>query len=83
MSHTPHEIAADFPEYAEQLHQLKMTDAHFQKLADTYHELNRDIHRAETDIEPKSDDYMTEMRKQRVALKDKIHGLLKAKASVG
>lgn len=81
MSHTPHEIAADFPEYADQLHQLKTTDAHFRKIADTYHALNRDIHRAETNIEPTSDDHMIEMRKQRVALKDDIYTALRANAT--
>ena len=80
MSHTPHEIAADFPEYAAQLHDLKTSDAHFRKIADTYHELNRDIHRAETNIEPTSDDHLTDMRKQRILLKDEIHSLLKASA---
>lgn len=81
MSHTPHELAADFPEYAEQLRQLKMTDTYFRKLADGYHDINRDIHRAETNIEPTSDDHMADMRKQRMVLKDEIHGLLRANAA--
>ncbi|WP_417477985.1 YdcH family protein [Maricaulis sp.] len=78
MSHTPHELAADFPEYAEQLHELKAGNAHFQKLADAYHALNRDIHRAETNVEPTSDDQMTDMRKRRMVLKDEINALLKS-----
>ncbi|QNL19938.1 YdcH family protein [Hyphobacterium sp. CCMP332] len=80
MSHTPHELAADFPEYAEQLHLLKESDAHFQKLADAYHTLNREIHRAETNVEPTSDEHLTEMRKRRMVLKDDINTLLKAAA---
>lgn len=78
MSHTPHEIAADFPEYTDQLHELKTSDAHFRKIADTYHDLNRNIHRAETNVEPTSDEHLTDMRKQRILLKDEIHSLLKA-----
>lgn len=81
MSHTPHELAADFPEYAEQLHQLKTTDAHFRKLADAYHDINRDVHRAETNVEPTSDDNMVDMRKKRAALKDELYGMLKASAA--
>jgi len=81
MSHTPHELAADFPEYAEQLHALKTSDAHFRKLADEYHTVNRDIHRAETNVEPTSDEHMTDMCKQRSALKDEIYGMLKAAAT--
>lgn len=81
MSHTPHELAADFPEFAKQLHDLKTSDAHFRKLADDYHTLNRDVHRAETNVEPTSDEHMTDMRKKRSALKDEIYGLLKKAAS--
>ena len=81
MSHTPHELAADFPEYVDQLHQLKESDAHFQKMADAYHALNREIHRAETNVEPTSDDHLTEMRKRRMVLKDDINALLKTAAN--
>lgn len=77
MSHTPHELAEEFPEFAEKLHALKTSDAHFARLADEYHELNREIHRIETDTEPTSDEYQTELRKKRMALKDKIYALLK------
>lgn len=77
MSHTPHELAADFPEFADQLHVLKLTDAHFQTLADRYHQINRSVHRAETNIEPTTDERLINMRKQRMALKDEIYGILK------
>ena len=80
MSHVPHELAEDFPDLADQISSLRQTDAHFAKLADSYHELNRALHRAETDVEPTSDDHMTEMRKTRMALKDEIYGYLKANA---
>jgi uncharacterized protein YdcH (DUF465 family) len=83
MSHTPHELAADFPEYAEQLHRLKTTDAHFRNLADLYHTVNRDVHRAETNVEPTSDHHLVDLRKQRAALKDEIFGLLKASPAAG
>ncbi len=77
MSHTPHELAEEFPEFADKLHALKTSDAHFARLADEYHELNREIHRIETDTEPASDEYQTELRKKRMALKDEIYALLK------
>ncbi len=78
MTHTPHELAADFPEFAETIHRLKTEDAHFQKLSEEYHVLNRDIHRAETDVEPTSDDHLEEMKARRVRLKDELFALLKA-----
>lgn len=78
MSNTPHELAEEFPEYVALMHKLKTTDAHFARLFDEYHDLNRDIHRMETDIEPVSDEHQTEVRKKRMALKDEIYALLKA-----
>ena len=78
MSHTPHELTEEFPDLADKIHALKTSDAHFAKLADEYHELNRQIHRIETDVEPASDEHQTELRKQRLALKDEIYNILKS-----
>lgn len=78
MSHTPHELAEEFPDHVEQIHALKVSDAHFAKLADSYHDINRAVHRAETNVEPTTDDHMTEMRKERMALKDQIWSALSA-----
>ncbi len=76
MTHTPHELAADFPEHAQKIHDLKTTDAHFAKLAEAYHPLNRAIHRAETGVEPVDDLAETEMHKKRMVLKDQIAAIL-------
>lgn len=76
MSHTPHELAEDFPEYAQRISALQITDTHFERLTGEYHEVNRAIHRAETDVEPTSDAHLTEMRKSRVELKDQIYRYL-------
>jgi uncharacterized protein YdcH (DUF465 family) len=78
MKNTPHELHEEFPEYAEQIHALKVSDAHFAKLFEEYHEVNRAVHRAETDVEPVSDEHMVELRKQRMTLKDELFALLKA-----
>ena len=82
MSHAPHELAEEFPEAAALLSRLKAEDAHFARLADRYHALNRDIHRAETDVEPTSDAHATEMRRERLHLKDQIATIL-SKADAG
>lgn len=78
MSNTPHELAAEFPEFADKMSTLKQSDAHFAKLADTYHEVNRQVHRAETNVEPMEQLAEDQLRKQRAALKDEIYTLLKA-----
>lgn len=81
MSHTPHELTEEFPEAADLIHELKTGNAHFAKLADAYHELNRDIHRAETKVEPVSDLAEEEMRKRRMKLKDEIAKMLRDAAA--
>jgi uncharacterized protein YdcH (DUF465 family) len=78
MSHTPHELAEDFPEHAQKISDLRSTDSHFARLTDEYHALNRDVHRAETDVEPASDEHLTELRKNRIRLKDEIYSQLTA-----
>ncbi len=78
MSHTPHELAEEFPEHAERLHALKSTSAHFARLAEAYHAVNRAIHRAETQVEPMDDLAEEQLRKERLKLKDQIHQLLLA-----
>ena len=78
MANTPHELAADFPEYADKIHALKLEDAHFARLAEEYHEINRAIHRAETNVEPTDDFHEEDMRKKRMVLKDELYAMLKA-----
>ncbi len=76
MGHTPHELAEEFPDKVTQIHDLKQTDAHFARLMDEYHEINRAVHRAETNVEPMEDLAETELRKKRAYLKDEIWGML-------
>ncbi len=78
MSHTPHELHDEFPELAGKISEMKQADAHFGKLADEYHQVNRAVHRAETLVEPMEELAEVEMRKKRAALKDKIYHMLTA-----
>ena len=41
MSHTPHELAEEFPDKVDVMSALKGSDAHFAKLSDEYHALKR------------------------------------------
>jgi uncharacterized protein YdcH (DUF465 family) len=78
MSHTPHDLAEEFPDSAEQLHALKVSNAHFTKLFEEYHEVNRQIHRVETRVEPVSEALEITLRRRRMVLKDEIYAGLKA-----
>ena len=76
MSNTPHELAADFAEHAALIHHLCETDGHFLRISNEYHEVNRAIHRSETDVEPVDDFHMSDLRKERMRLKDEIFEML-------
>lgn len=76
MSHVPHELAEEFPDQTDRLHDLKMNNTHFAKLSDEYHQLNREIHRIESGVEPTSDTYATDLRKKRMLLKDEISAII-------
>ncbi len=78
MSHTPHELHEEFPDFASKISELKQDNAHFSKLADAYHEVNRQIHRAETLVEPMDEQAERGLRKERARLKDEIYRLLSA-----
>lgn len=78
MSHTPHELAEEFPDKVELISELKQSNAHFAGLVDKYHEINRAIHRAETNVEPTEELHEVEMRKERMMLKDDIWKMLSA-----
>lgn len=77
MSHTPHELAEEFPEFVQKMSALKVSDAHFAKMAEDYHELNRKVHRAETNVEPREELAEVDLRKRRGALKDEIYAYLR------
>jgi uncharacterized protein YdcH (DUF465 family) len=73
---TPNELDEMFPAARSVIHQLKQSDAHFAKLADQYHEINRAVHRMETNVEPVSDETMENKRKKRLALLDEISAII-------
>ncbi|HYA80222.1 MAG TPA: DUF465 domain-containing protein [Methylocystis sp.] len=72
MSHVAHELSEQFPGQAETIRALKESNAHFAKIAELYHEINRTIHRMETEVEPVADETLEAMKKRRLLLMDEI-----------
>lgn len=72
----PHDLAHELPEYRGAIHELKTTNAHFAKLFDEYHAINREVHRIEAEIETVSDAYAEACKKKRLALKDELFSML-------
>ncbi|WP_417449725.1 YdcH family protein [Kordiimonas sp.] len=77
MSHVPHELREEFPEFADTIHKLKEENAHFRRVSEEYHEVNRSIHRLENGDEHASQFDEDNLRKERIRLKDEIYSLLK------
>lgn len=64
MSHVPHELLEEFPEYKDKIHEAKISNAHFGKISDEYHRLNREIHRLETRVEASTEEHEHDLRKK-------------------
>ena len=73
-----HDLHHEFPEFKEEIHHLKMNDAHFARLFKDYHETDQEVHRIEQGVENTSDDYLEQKKVQRLKLKDDLFEMLKA-----
>lgn len=71
-----HNLAAEFPQYAEKIHTLKMENSHFRKIFDQYNQADADVHRIESGAEATTDEHLNELRLKRVKLKDELYSLL-------
>jgi len=73
-----HDLLHEFPEHREKIHTLKISNNHFARLFDEYHEVNNAVHRVESGAENTSDEYLENLKKQRLNLKDQLYGMLQA-----
>ena len=73
-----HDLLHELPEYKDKIHAMKTSDAHFAKLFDEYHEVDHEVRRIEQGVETPSDDYLEEVKKKRLALKDELYKMLQA-----
>lgn len=78
MSIEHHDLVHEFPEYREQIHTLKMNDAHFARLFDEYHEVTKQVERMEAEIEPVATKTEEELKVKRLHLKDQLYAMLRA-----
>lgn len=75
-----HDLAHELPELKDRIHELKLSDRHFAKLFDEYDDLDHQIRRCETGVEVHADDFVEELKKKRLALKDELFHILKKNA---
>ncbi|WP_018676569.1 YdcH family protein [Riemerella columbina] len=75
-----HMLANEFPEFKELMTELKVSDNHFKKLFSDYDEVNGKIaHYEAGEQSHTTDEFLTELRKERLHLKDEIYNYLKSK----
>lgn len=73
-----HDLATEFPEHKDLIHTLKMEDRHFSRLFDEYQEVDSQLHRIEQEIEVHADEFVEELKMQRLRLKDELYGILQS-----
>lgn len=72
-----HDLHHEFPEFEQEIRQLKMDNAHFSRLFKEYHEVDHEVHRIEVGVESTSDEYLEEKKLARLHLKDELFTMLK------
>lgn len=70
--HTPNELTTIFKRDRDLITRLKQEDGHFARLADDYHEVNRQVHRIEAETEAASDERTEHLKKERLVLLDEL-----------
>lgn len=76
MSNTPHTLGDEFPEQMDAIHALKQKSPEFAHVLTEYDEVNDKIYRAETRLDAISEAAEAALRRQRLALKDRIAAAL-------
>ncbi|MDX2112412.1 MAG: YdcH family protein [Alphaproteobacteria bacterium] len=76
MFNESYSLLQEFPEFKEQIHALKINDAHFARLFDEYEAVCKQVHRIEQEIDKVSDILAEKFKKQRLALKDELYSML-------
>ncbi len=73
-----HDLIHEFPELRDRIHDLKVSDNHFRRLFDEYHELTSEIENMEKESTPVSTQTEEEAKKRRLHLKDELYKMLTA-----
>lgn len=72
MSLEKHSLLKEFPDHHHTIRHLKMNNAHFEKLFDEYHEIDREVFKIERGDSPTTDTYLDQQKLKRVHLKDAL-----------
>jgi uncharacterized protein YdcH (DUF465 family) len=66
-----------FPEYRDQISQLKTQDAHFARLFTLHNQLDQEIHNMEAGIVPGTTLEIERLKKEKLHIKDQLYAILR------
>tara|TARA_R110000868_G_scaffold8205_3_gene42456 strand:+ start:45430 stop:45687 length:258 start_codon:yes stop_codon:yes gene_type:complete len=75
-----HNLKTEFPEYEAIIHELKMSNAHFQKLSEKHHTVDKEVRQAEIGAEAVTDEHLEDLKKSRLKLRDELYQMMKKEA---
>lgn len=70
------DLAHEFPELRQRIHELKLADPVFRERYREYQEIDDEVYRIEQDIDARSDEYTENLKRRRVHLKDELYAML-------
>ncbi len=73
-----HDLIHEFPELRDRIHDLKVSNNHFRRLFDEYHELTTEIENMENEVTAVASHTESEAKMRRVHLKDELYKMLTA-----
>lgn len=76
MSQQHHDLVHELPQYKDKIHTLKTSNAHFRKLFDEYHDLNRAIESMESEVTPTATATEEQAKRKRLQLKDQMVAMM-------
>ncbi|KLV07062.1 hypothetical protein ABT56_05730 [Photobacterium aquae] len=71
-----HSLNVEFPEHQDRIQELKSSNEHFKLMADRYHHLDHKIRGLECSNVPTDDQHFTQLKLERLQLKDQIFSIL-------
>jgi hypothetical protein len=66
-----------FPEYRDQIAQLKLSDLNFVRLFEKHNVLDQKIRHMEAHIEPGTHEEIEQLKKEKLLIKDSLYDILK------
>lgn len=71
-----HDLLHELPDHRETIHALKIGNAHFARLFEKYHDLDRAVRNAEERVAATSEEHEEQLKRQRLALKDELYAMI-------